>query len=256
MLFFEAGGHRNATPYYNVGLANIVKREVDDGSPLRTSAMRGLGAAANVFAIESTMDDLATAAEVDPVAFRLAHLADPRARRVVEEAVGMAGGLQAPGGIDAPGRGLGFARYENSMAYVAVVVELTVSARTGDIVLLHGWIAADAGRVVDSDGLVNQLEGGFVQAASWALREEVVLSADGPLPFDWETYPILHFSDIPPVQTRLVHRPEHRSLGAGEASCGPTVAAIANAVFQATGARITQLPFHPQRVSAALDELL
>ncbi len=256
MMDFEAGAHRNGTPGYDVGAPWIVKHHVDDGSALRTSALRGLGAPANVFAIESFMEELARAARADPVAFRVAHLADPRSRAVVEAAVAMAGGLEAPGGVDAPGRGLGFAQYENSMAYVAAVVELDVNPRTAAVRLHRAWIAADAGEVIDPDGLVNQLEGGFVQAASWTLLEQVRLDARGVASRDWESYPILRFSQIPEIETRLLDHPGLPPLGAGEASCGPAVAAIANAFFQHTGARVRDLPLDPPRVRAAMDALL
>ena len=256
MLDFEAGGHRNGTPAYDVAASWIVKHDVDDGSTLRTSALRGLGAPANVFAIESFMEELAEAAGADPVAFRLAHLSDPRARTVIEAAVDMAGGMEAPGGVDAPGRGLGFAQYENSMAYVAVVMELDVDPRTGKIRLRRAWIAADAGEVIDPDGLVNQLEGGLVQAASWTLLEQVCFDHRGVASRDWETYPILRFSQIPEIETKLLNHPGEPPLGSGEASCGPTVAAIANALYQHTGARVRDLPLDPSRVMAALDTLL
>lgn len=255
-LSFEAGGHRNANPPYAVGTKRIVKHEVDDGSLLRTSSMRSLGAFANVFASESFMDELAHSIGADPVQFRLDHARDPRARSVIEAVVDLCGGLEAPGGIDAPGRGIGVAQYENAMTYVAVVVEAEVSARTAEIFLRHAWIAADAGEVIDPDGLTNQLEGGFVQAASWTLKEQVLFGDQGVATLDWETYPILRFSEVPPIETRLIDRPEHRPVGAGEASCGPAAAAIANAVYQATGARVRELPLRPERVRSAIDALL
>lgn len=256
MKWYEAGGHRNATPPYRFRSRRIVKHDVDDGSPLRTSAMRSLGALANVFATESFMDELAEQAGSDPLSFRLAHLEDPRARAVVERAVELAGGLQAAGGIDAPGRGLGYARYENSMAYVAVVMEVEVSARTGMISLRHAWLAADAGEIIDPDGLANQLEGGLVQAASWTLKEEVGFGADGVATRDWDSYPILRFSEVPTITTSLIDRPDERPLGSGEASCAPTAGAIGNAVFQATGVRLRQLPLRPERVRQAMADLL
>ncbi|HEV7759004.1 MAG TPA: molybdopterin cofactor-binding domain-containing protein, partial [Acidimicrobiales bacterium] len=261
---FHSGGYRNADPLYRVGegaAKQVVEHFVAD-SPLRTSSTRSLGAFANVFAIESFVDELAEAAGRDPVAFRLDHLDDPRAREVIEAAVELAGGLEAPGGLDAPGRGLAFARYENVKAYCAVVAEVTVDARTGEVAVRRGWMAADAGEIIDPDGLTNQLEGGFVQAASWTLKEQVDLADDhdGPAgtrrPGDWESYPILRFSETPELATRLLERPDRRVLGAGEASTGPTAAAIANAVFQATGARLRHLPLRPPRVQAALQALL
>ena len=255
---FHAGGYRNADPLYRVGDKRVVEHFVA-ASPLRTSSTRGLGALANVFAVESFMDELAFAAGRDPVTFRLDHLEDPRARAVIEAVVDLAGGLDAPGGVDAPGRGLAFARYENVKAYAAVIAEVAVDPRTGVVVVRQGWIAADAGEVIDPDGLVNQLEGGFVQSASWALKEQVELGESGPgggRPADWEAYPILRFGESPAVTTRLLDRPEGRPLGAGEATTGPAVAAITNAVCQATGARIRDLPLRPARVLAALDALL
>jgi nicotinate dehydrogenase subunit B len=256
MLDFEAGGHRNGTPAYHLGTTRIVKHDVDDRSPLRTSAMRSLGALGNVFAIESFMDELAAAAGADPVAFRLAHLDDPRARTVIESVVDLAGGLGDEGRDDTLGRGLGFAQYENSMAYVAVVVEVEVPARTAEVALRRAWIVCDAGEVIDPDGLENQIEGGCVQAASWTLKEAVELGPDGVSNVDWESYPILRFSDIPVIRTQLIDRPDCPPLGAGEASCGPTAGAIANAVFRATGVRVRDLPLRPARIQAAFDALL
>jgi nicotinate dehydrogenase subunit B len=255
---FHSGGYRNADPLYRVGERRVVEHFVAD-APLRTSSTRSLGAFANVFALESFVDELALAAGRDPVAFRLAHLDDPRARDVIEAVVDLAGGLEAPGGIDAPGRGLAFARYENLKAYAAVIAEVTVDPRTGAVALRQGWIAADAGEIIDPDGLANQLEGGFVQAASWALIERLEPGESGRgggRPVDWDGYPILRFPGAPEVATRLLDRPGGRPLGAGEATTGPTAAAIANAVCQATGARIRDLPLRPARVRAALAELL
>lgn len=255
---FHAGGYRNADPLYRVGEKRVVEHFVA-ASPLRTSSTRSLGAFANVFALESFVDELAAAAGRDQVAFRLDHLDDPRARAVIEAVVDLAGGLEAPGGVDAPGRGLAFARYENVKAYAAVIAEVTVDPRTGLVVVERGWIAADAGEVIDPDGLVNQLEGGFVQAASWTLKEQVELAEGGPgggRPADWDGYPILRFGESPELTTRLLDRPAGRPLGAGEAATGPTAAAIANAVHQATGARIRDLPLRPARVRAALAALL
>ncbi|MFI5047956.1 MAG: molybdopterin cofactor-binding domain-containing protein [Acidimicrobiia bacterium] len=252
---FHVGAHRNADPYYDIGSRRVASHFVGR-APLRTSSTRGLGAFANVYAIESLMDELAAAAGVAPDRFRTDHLRDPRAVGVIEAAVALAGGLRAEGGIDAPGRGLAFARYENIKAYVAVVVEAAVEPASGRIDLLHAWIAADAGEVVDPGGLINQLEGGFVQAASWTLHEEVTLGATGVSTDNWDSYPILQFSEVPPIETVLLPAPDQPVLGAGEAITGPTPAAIANAVFDATGARLRDLPLRPPTVRAALDHLV
>jgi CO/xanthine dehydrogenase Mo-binding subunit len=251
---FHGAAHRNADPYYDVGERRVASHFVF-GSPVRTSSTRSLGAFANVFAIESFMDELAHAAGVRPDQFRVDHLHDPRAIAVVEAVVDLAGGLAAPGGIDAPGRGLAFARYENVKAYVAVVVEASVDPRDGDIGLHRAWIAADAGEVIDPDGLANQLEGGLVQAASWTLHEEVPLAGGHVSAGNWDEYPILRFGEVPEIATRLLPHPEQPVLGAAEAITGPTPAAIANAVFDATGARVRDLPLRPRRVLAALDAL-
>jgi nicotinate dehydrogenase subunit B len=253
---FESGGHRNGTPGYLIGDLSVIEHGVDDGTPVRTSALRSLGALANVFAIESFMDEVAAAAGQDPAALRLRHLGDERGRAVIETVLEMAGGLQAAGGDDAPGRGVGYAHYENSMTYAAMVVELTVDAETGEVRLRKAWIAADAGEVIDPDGLTNQLEGGFIQAASWALYEAVTLDSDGVSSRDWESYPIMRFDQVPEIETRLLDRPGYPPLGAGEASCGPAAAAIGNAIAQYTGARVRDLPLSPARIMAAFSELL
>jgi len=249
-LALEAGIHRNATPLYTFPRQRVVKHFVEQ-SPLRVSSTRGLGAYANVFAIESFMDELALAAGRDPLAFRLDTLHDPRARAVLEAAAQRAGWRGPAGG--GRGQGLAFARYKNQAAYAAVVVDLEVDRESGEIRLLRAVIAADAGEIVDPDGLTNQLEGGFIQSASWTLKEEVRF---GPVRIesrDWESYPILRFSEAPAsVETVLIDRPGQPYLGAGEATQGPTPAAIANAVAHATGLRLRRIPFTPERV---LEEL-
>ncbi|MBW2281028.1 MAG: xanthine dehydrogenase family protein molybdopterin-binding subunit [Deltaproteobacteria bacterium] len=241
---FHSGIHRNADPLYTFRRRRIVKHLVDD-LPLRVSSQRGLGAFANVFAIESFMDELARAAGADPVEFRLRHLRDDRARDVIEAAVAKAGSTP-----DGAGRGLGFARYENCKAWAAVVADVAVGD-DGVIRLLRFSIAADAGEVIDPDGLVNQLEGGALQSASWALKEQVRFDRNGIQSRDWESYPILTFPEIPEVGTVLLDRPGAPFLGAGEATQGPTPAAIANAVFAACGARLRHIPFTPERVRAS-----
>jgi CO/xanthine dehydrogenase Mo-binding subunit len=243
----EVGIHRNAWPGYAFARTRVVKHLIRS-EPLRTSSLRGLGAFANVFAIESFMDELAHAARVDPLDFRLRHLEDERARAVLQAAAEAAGWP----GVKAGGRALGLAygRYTNSKAYAAVVVDLEVED-SGAIRLHRAVLAADAGQVIDPQGLANQLEGGFVQAASWTLFEEVRFDSTRVTSRDWDGYPILGFADVPDVETVLLDRPEDRPLGAGEATQGPTPAAIANAVFRATGRRLRRTPFGPERVRAS-----
>jgi CO/xanthine dehydrogenase Mo-binding subunit len=236
----HSGGYRNADPLYVLPNKRVVKHFVRD-RPLRTSSMRGLGAFGNVFAIESFMDELAHTAGADPLAFRLNYLQDPRAREVLRAAADLAGWAPAerPNGRGT-GRGLAFAQYKNRAAYCAVVVDVEIS---GDRIRLRkAFIAADAGQLVNPDGLANQLEGGLVQAASWTLKEAVDYGPEGVRSDDWERYPILRFSESPQVRTVLLNRPGAPFLGSGEASSGPAGAAIANAVFDATGRRLRDLP--------------
>jgi CO/xanthine dehydrogenase Mo-binding subunit len=248
----HSGSHRNADPLYAFARRRIVKHHLPH-TPFRTSAMRSLGAFANVFAIESFMDELAQSAGVDPVAFRLRHLADKRARAVIEAAAEKASwqpGSQRPG--EGRGQGLAFAQYKNRQTYAAVVVDLHVNADRGTIRLERVVIAADAGQIINPDGLSNQLEGGFVQSASLTLMEQVLWDQEGILSHDWDSYPILRFPEAPVIEVVLLDRPHQPTIGAGEAIIGPTPAAIANAVFAAVGVRLRQIPFTPARVRARM----
>ena len=253
----HVGIHRNADPLYAFPARRVVKHFCGapplDRLPLRTSSLRGLGAFGNVFAIESFMDELAHDTGQDPIAFRLRHLTDWRAGAVVETLRDWVGPLAQASGRSGErvGRGIAFARYKNRQTYAAVAIELAVHELTAAIRLLRAWIVADAGRVVDPDGVVNQLEGGLIQAASWTLKEEVQYDASGVTSVDWATYPILRFDEVPEVATRVLQRQELPSLGAGEATAGPTPAAIANAVFAATGLRLRTMPFKPERLRQA-----
>ena len=242
------GIHRNLDPLYDLPDKRLVKHLVR-GMPLRVSALRSLGAYANVFAIESFMDELAAEAGIGPVAFRLDHLSDPRARAVIEAAAERLD----PSGADCPegrGRGIAFSRYKNIAAYAAVVMEVSVTD-AAEIRLERCAIAADAGEIVDRAGLAAQLEGGAVQAASWTLHEAVAFDRDGITSRDWDSYPILGFDNVPAFETVLVDPGREPFLGAGEATAGPTAAAIANAVHAATGLRLRRIPFTPDAVRAA-----
>ena len=244
-----AGPQRNAEPPYRFPRVSVVTHFVP-AAPVRVSALRSLGAYANVFAAESFMDELAARAGADPVSYRLRHLRDHRARDVLTAAVAAA---PAAGGGSYRGRGVGLARYKNLQSYVAVVCDAAVDPGSGCIRLEHAAIAADAGRIIDRDGLANQLEGGFLQAASWTLKEAVRWDRAGMTGTDWDSYPVLRFSEVPPVALRLLDRPQLPSLGAGEAAHGPAAAAIANAVAAAAGVRLRHTPFTPARVLEALN---
>ena len=296
-----AGPQRNAEPRYDFPAIDVTVHFAPE-APVRVSALRSLGAFANVFAVESFMDELASLGGEDALTYRLRHLRDERARQVLTEAVRAAPAVfvgaprtirqdaraapaAAPGGSPAGprsgspataartaqlpaeataaaplpdagdalvGRGIAVAQYKNLQSYVAVVCDVAVDPGSGEIRLLHATLAVDAGRVVDRDGLANQIEGGFLQAASWTLKEEVRWDEAGIRSIDWDTYPVLRFSEVPPVAVRLIDRPDLPSVGAGEAAQGPTPAAIANAVFAAAGVRLRDTPFTPARVMAAL----
>jgi len=220
--------------------------------PLRVSALRTLGAYGNVFAIESFMDELAAAAGIDPIEFRLAHIKDARERAVIEAVAKAASWKPGEKGDGVRGRGIGYARYKTTATYNAVIVEVEIDRASGKVKVPRAWTAVDSGLIINPDGLTNQIEGGIVQSTSWTLHEEVRFNKDGILSQDWRSYPILSIAESPKVETVLINQPNQRSLGAGEASQGPTVAAIANAIANATGKRLRELPFTPERVKAAL----
>lgn len=243
---------RNAVPLYDFPSQRIVLHYLPE-MPLRTSALRTLGAYANVFALESFIDELAAAAGADTVEFRLRHMKDARARAVIEAAAQKAGWKPATGKSDGTrGRGFAFAKYKNLSAYVAVVADVEVDRRSGKVHLKRFVAAVDAGMIVNPDGVVNQIEGGIIQSASWTLKEQLQYDQQRVLTRSWSDYPILTFPEVPAVEVVLLDRPDEKSLGTGEGSQGPTVAAIANAIANATGTRMRDLPFIPARVKAAL----
>jgi CO/xanthine dehydrogenase Mo-binding subunit len=220
--------------------------------PIRVSALRTLGAYANIFAVESFMDELAAAAGADPVAFRLAHLKDPRAKAVIEAAAKLANWKPGEASDGRRGRGIGFSKYKNLACYVAVVAEVEVDRATGAVRVPRTWAAVDSGLIINPDGLSNQIEGGVVQSVSWTLMEEVRFDKNGILARDFASYPIITMPDAPKVEIELINRPGERAAGAGEGSQGPAVAAVANAFAHATGKRLRDLPFHPARVKSLL----
>lgn len=242
----HGGLHRNLTPIYDIPEMRLVKNLVPE-MPLRTSALRCLGAALNVFGIESFIDEIVHANGHDAVAYRKANLSDTRAIAVIDA---LARDLESRPKPEGYGRGIAFAQYKNAMTRVAVAVDLAVTDAAA-IQLKDVVIVADAGRVVDRDGLVAQLEGGFLQAASWALHEQVTWDRDGITSRDWDSYPVLRFPDVPNIKVVVLNRQDEKSVGAGEASPGPTLAAIANALHDATGLRLRRLPFTPEAITAA-----
>jgi nicotinate dehydrogenase subunit B len=233
------GADRNAIPIYDVPDLLVMNHYVRE-APLNVSSLRSLGGFGNVFAIESFMDELAAAAGVDPIGFRFRHLSDPRAKAVIGEAVKKAGPWKKAEGR---GRGIGFARYKNIGAYCAVVAEVEAGR---ELRVTRLVAAVDVGLPVNPDGVANQVEGGCIQAASWTLKE-----AWRPGVLGWEDYPILRFSEVPQVLVHVV-KSDLPSVGAGECSMGPTGAAIANALHDALGVRVRELPLTAERIAAAL----
>lgn len=242
----HGGGHRGATPYYELPAQRVVKHFVKP-HPLRVSSLRALGTFANVFAQESFIDELAHAAGRDPLEFRLAHMKDARARAVIEKAVAMADWQPSAWG-DGYGQGLAFHRYKNGKCFVAVVVEAQVDREKGVIAIPRAWIACDGGEIINPDGAANQLEGGFLQAMSQTLKETVRFDATRVTSLDWESYPILNFREAPEIEVAFIDQPDKPPLGVGEGTAGPTPAAIGNAVFNAIGVRLRELPLTPERV--------
>jgi nicotinate dehydrogenase subunit B len=247
----EGGGDRNAIPFYTFPNARVVHHFIP-AMPVRVSALRGLGAYMNVFSIESFVDELAAAAGADPVEFRLRHLDDLRARDAIGAAAtrfGWSGYAKARG----RGRGFAFARYKNLAAYLALAVEVEVERETGRTRLVRAVAAVDSGQAVNPDGIRNQIEGGIVQSMSWTLFEAVGFDATRITSADWSSYPIARFPEIPQiVDVHVIDRPGMPFLGTGEAAQGPTAAAIANAIADATGVRLRELPLTRGRIKAAI----
>jgi nicotinate dehydrogenase subunit B len=231
------GAQRNAVPGYEFPDLMVMQHYVRE-APVHGSSLRSLGAFGNVFGIESFMDELAAAAGADPVEFRLRHLKDPRGRAVLEEAVRKAGKKG-----EGRGRGVAYARYKNVGAYCAVVVEVETGG--AELRVTRIVAAVDVGLPVNPDGVANQIEGGCVQATSWALKE-----AWRPGVAGWEDYPILRFSEAPPVEVAILKN-TFPSLGAGECTMGPVVAAIANALHDALGVRVRKLPLTAENIANA-----
>jgi nicotinate dehydrogenase subunit B len=254
------GGDRNARHSYEFPNNRVAVRWLEQ-SVIRPSAFRGLGAPANVFAIESFVDELAVAAHADPVQFRLRSLRDPRAIAVVQRVAELSQwkpkakartSLVKPNADVATGRGVAFLQYENENTYVATVAHVTVHRRTGAIRVTRVFVAHDCGLIINPDGLRNQIEGGTIQTISRTLKERVAWDRNGVTTVDWASYPILTFAEVPEsIEIALIDHPELPALGAGEAAACGVPAAIANAVYDAMGVRLRHIPFTPDRVKAA-----
>ena len=252
----EGGGDRNSVPLYQLPSAHVMYHFLPS-MPLRVSALRALGAPMNIFAIESFMDELAAAAGADPVEFRLKHLKDERAREVISTAADRFGWAARPrdAGARPSGHGYGFAfaRYKNLATYCALACEVEVERHTGRARMVRAVAAVDAGQVVNPDGLANQIEGGILQSMSWTMFEKVTFDQTRITSIDWATYPALRFSAVPDaMEVHIINRPGLPFLGAGEAGQGPSAAALGNAIADATGHRLRDLPLSRERIRAAL----
>ena len=251
-----AGAERNAIPPYKSAHVKVNAHRLL-GLPFRTSALRSLGAHANVFACESFMDEIAHDQGLDPVAFRLSQLEDSRARAVVSTLAAQVNWLERRQSLakkEGWGLGIAYARYKSKSAYCAVVAEVEV---THQVNVRHLWVVADIGEIIHADGAMSQLEGGAIQSCSWALKEQAHWDSSHITSTHWDAYPILRFSEVPEVHVHLMPSNSQNDkslnppLGAGEATPGPTTAAIANAVFHAVGVRVRQLPLTPDNLAKA-----
>ncbi|MFK7763156.1 MAG: molybdopterin cofactor-binding domain-containing protein [Roseobacter sp.] len=243
----HAGLHRNLDPIYDIPDLRLIKALVPD-LPLRPSALRCLGAPCNIFAIESMIDNLAQACDYDPIAYRIQSMSDPRGQAVLTRLHKILQEKSKP--TDGSGRGIAYAQYKNAMTRVAVAVDLSVKD-CGSVQISSVQLVADAGRIIDGSGLTAQLEGGVLQGASWALYEKVEWGPDGRESNDWDSYPVLRFNDVPEISIEMIEPEGEQAVGAGEASPAPTVAAIANAIYAATGLRLCRLPFDRDAVMRA-----
>lgn len=255
-------GDRTIIPPYRVPHKRIT---VHDMAPIvRAAWMRGVSALPNTFAHESFVDEMAHEAGEDPVAFRLRHLDNPREADLVRRTAEQAGWETRSGprlrreGRMAFGQGFAFATYVHgtfpgtAAASAAWVVDVAVDTETGEVTLSRVVIGQDQGLVINPDGVRQQIHGNAIQTASRVLTEEVTFSEIAPLPQSWATYPIQTFPTVPDIETLLIERPGDPPLGVGESAAVPSAAAIANAIFDATGVRMREVPFTPERVRAGL----
>jgi len=253
---FSFGAERNAPTNYAFPAQRVTVHYVPD-SYLRASSFRSLGGSENTFANESFIDELAAAVKSDPVEYRLRYLTEPRERAVLNAAAEKAGWVprtrhQSKVRDLAEGRGVSFARYENDQAIVACIAEVQVNCKTGVVRVRRIVVAHDCGLIINPDGVRNQIEGNVIQSLSRALKEEVQFDEFRITSVDWQSYPILKFSEVPEVEILLINRPDQPAVGAGEPSTVTTAAAVANAVFDAAGVRLRQIPFTPEQVRKAL----
>jgi nicotinate dehydrogenase subunit B len=255
-----SNGTQSAGEIYAVPNQKIVAEHINwhfpEPIPLRTSNLRAPGDPARCFASECFLDEISADLGIDPVEFRLRHTAESRGADCLKAAADKAQWQKRPSPAPAESgsivKGRGIALTRRAGAYAAVVADVEVNKTDGKVVVKRIVCSHDCGLIVNPDGINNQIEGNVLQGVSRALFEEVMFDEKGVTSLDWATYPILKFSDVPELDIVLINRPEMPSLGAGEPSIIPVPAAIANAIFDATGARLREAPFTPARVLAAM----
>ena len=250
--------YQNIDPPYTMPNVNAVVHWIPD-APLRTSAIRAPGKIANTFAVESFVDEIAALARVDPVEFRLRRLTNPRGVEVLRRTAARMGWQPRPSPrpVDArtavlTGRGIAYVHYKHEETLVAMGMEVAVERATGRIRVTRVVCAQDCGLMINPACVQSQLEGNIIQTLSRTLHEEVVYDRDGVTTVDWGSYPILTFPEVPALEFELIQRLDQPPLGVGEAASTPVPAALANAVFDATGVRLRTVPFRAERVKAAL----
>ena len=241
----------NADPPYRAGAMSVHAHWLSD-TPLRPAPLRGPGKPGNCFAVECFADELAIAAGVDPLEFRLRTIGDPRGQEVLKRLGAMMGRDKATN--SARGRGVAYVHYKHVETYVAMGVELAVDRQSGVISVAKVWCAHDCGQIINPDGVRAQVEGCIIQTLSRTLHEETLFDRSRVTSTDWASYPVLRFPEVPQIEIELVDRPNDPPLGAGEAACSCVPGAVGNAVFAATGARLRTIPMTPKRVLAALRE--
>jgi CO/xanthine dehydrogenase Mo-binding subunit len=250
------GADRNARPTYVFPNARV-RLQLLQSTVLRVSSLRGLGSPQNTFGNESFIDELAAAANADPITFRIRHLKDERAVAVLQEVAKLSQWDARPSPkadrSSGTGRGVGFVHYDNYSGYAAVVVRVRVDRASGKVRVERVAVAHDCGLIVNPDGVKNQVEGNVIQTLSRALLEDVHFDSEKVTSLDWTRYPIMRFSDVPEaIDIVLIDRPTMPPLGAGEPAAAPVMAAVANAIFDATGVRLRSVPFVADKVKAAL----
>ncbi len=252
-FLFQNAGAPYAVPNIRVNTRHVEK------TFFRSAHLRSPGRIENSFANESFMDELAYSAKADPAEFRQRHLKDTRGLAVMGAALKRANwqtrvgiNAQAASGDIVKGRGLSYVRYNNATTYVAAVAEVDVNRKTGDVRVTRVCVGHDCGQIINPDGLANQIEGGVIQTVSRTLMEQVQWNKTQVTSVDWATYPILRFPDVPKVEVDMINQAGDVSWGAGEPTATAIPAAIANAIFDATGARLRSVPITPEKVLAAL----